>query len=187
MRFSIDSACEADIRRLVAEQLGVGVDEILPDVSLPDDLAADSLDLLDLALALEARWGVTLSDRHLEDVRTYSQLLDVMTSALRGRTRAPDRNDRPAFARFRIVPADGARLEHAGPLDPYTVQILVDEARRAGPGARVELESDREDGIIAAARRRLAARGVAVSVRRPPSSSRSRTACPPPPARESPR
>ena len=56
---------------MVAEQLGVGVEEIAPDVSLPDDLAADSLDLVELALALEVRCGVTISDRRLETVRTY--------------------------------------------------------------------------------------------------------------------
>src|SRR5438552_2383839 len=121
----MDQTYEANVRRVVAEQLGVGIEEIAPDVSLPDDLAADSLDLVELALALEARCGVAISDRRLETVRTYGDLLDVITTAP---LIAP-----PPLARFRIVCDGDARADHAGPLDPYTIDILVEEARRAGP------------------------------------------------------
>jgi len=168
----MDETYEANIRRVVAEQLGVGVEQIAPDVSLPDDLAADSLDLVELALALEARCGVAISDRRLETVRTYGDLLDVIATAP------------PPLARFRIVCDGAARADHAGLLDPYTVDILVEEARRAGPNAHVELEAERDDGIVAAARRRLAARGVAVSVRRAPSWPRAWTSSPSRAARE---
>jgi len=175
----MDQTYEADVRRVVAEQLGVGVEQIAPDVSLSDDLAADSLDLVELALALEARCGVAISDRRLETVRIYGDLLDVIATAP-GSAQPPD-------ARFRIVCDGAARADHAGPLDPYTVDILVEEVRRAGPHARVELEAEREDSIVAAARRRLAARGVAVSVRRAPSSPRVWVSSPPRAAREIPR
>src|SRR5262245_62181105 len=94
---------EADIRWLVAEQFGVGIDDITPDVSLTDDLAADSLDLVELALALEARSGVTISDRRLEQVRTYRDLLEAMTHTLDERRSAAD-GWRPALARLRIRP-----------------------------------------------------------------------------------
>jgi acyl carrier protein len=174
----INQTYEADVRRVVAEQLGVGVEQIAPDVSLPDDLAADSLDLVELALALEARCGVAISDRRLETVRTYGDLLDVIATAP---------VSTPPVARFRIVCDGAARADHAGPLDPYTVDILVEEVRRAGPHAHVELEAEREDGIVAAARRRLAARGVVVSVRRAPSSLRAWTPSPSRAAREIPR
>ena len=171
----IDETYEADVRRVVAEQLGVGVEQIAPDVSLPDDLAADSLDLVELALALEARCGVAIPDRRLETVRTYGDLLDVIATA--------PISAQPPLARFRIV-CDGATgADHAGPLDPYTVDILVEEVRRAGPHAHVELEAEREDAVVAAARRRLAARGIAVSVRRAPSSPRAWT---PPQSRSAP-
>jgi len=175
----IDTTYETNVRRVVAEQLGVGVEEIAPDVSLPDDLAADSLDLVELALALEARCGVAISDRQLETVRTYGDLLDVIAAA--------PASGPPPLARFRIVCDGAARADHAGPLDPYTVDILVDEARRAGPRAHVELEAEHDDGVVAAARRRLAARGVAVTVRRAPTWPRAWTPSPSRAARESPR
>ena len=175
----IDATYEAHVRRVVADQLGVGVDEITPDVSLPDDLAADSLDLVELALVLEARCGVAVSDRRLETVRTYGDLLAVIAAA--------PTDAQPPVARFRIVCDGAVRADHAGPLDPYTVEILIDEARRAGPRARVELEAERDDGVVATARRRLAARGVAVSVRRAPSWLRAWAPSPSRGVRESPR
>lgn len=176
---------EADIRWLVAEQLGVGIDDITPDVSLTDDLAADSLDLVELALLLEARSGVAISDRRLEQVRTYRDLLEAVTQTLHERRSAAD-VWRPAFARFRIVPDHGTRPDRAGPLDPYTVDILIDEVRRAGAGARVELEAERDD-VVAAARRHLAARGISVSVRRALSPSPLPAQPPPRSAQGSPR
>src|SRR5207245_1512960 len=72
-RFS--NAIESRVRGIVAEHLGVGPEELRPDVSLADDLAVDSLDLIDLALALEAEWGVVLRRRALESVRTSGDLL----------------------------------------------------------------------------------------------------------------
>ena len=65
---------EPRVRRVVAEQLGVNVEELTPEVSLTDDLAADSLDLLELTLALEAEFGIVVSESALERVRTYGDL-----------------------------------------------------------------------------------------------------------------
>src|SRR2546428_2104470 len=65
---------EPRVRRVVAEQLGVSTEELTPDVSLIDDLAADSLDLLELTLALEAEFGIVISESTLERVRTYRDL-----------------------------------------------------------------------------------------------------------------
>src|SRR5262245_19304675 len=47
---------EPRVRWLVAEQLGVGVDELAPEVSLTDDLAADSLDLAELVVVVEVEF-----------------------------------------------------------------------------------------------------------------------------------
>src|SRR5689334_4099226 len=66
---------EPHVRRLLAEQLGVGVEELVSEVSLRDDLAADSLDLVELALALEGEFAVVVSDRILDEVRTFGDLV----------------------------------------------------------------------------------------------------------------
>src|SRR5437667_140044 len=125
---------EPRARGIVAERLGVGPEELRPDVSLADDLAVDSLDLIDLALALEAEWGVVLRRRTLESVRTYGDLLAAVAAApRRGARRA---RVAPVFARARVVPAggNGGGLERAGELTPYEIQLLVADALRAGPG-----------------------------------------------------
>src|SRR3989449_479577 len=77
---------EPRLRGVVAERLGVGPEELRPDVSLTDDLAADSLDLIDLGLALEAECGVVLRRRALESVRTYGDLLAAVAGASRARS-----------------------------------------------------------------------------------------------------
>src|SRR5947207_4234426 len=80
---------EPRLRRVVADNLGVALEDLTPEVSLTDDLAADSLDLLELALALEEELGFTVPERVLSDVRTYGDLVprdgDARTRAARRR------------------------------------------------------------------------------------------------------
>ena len=69
------TALEPRVRHLVADTLGVGVEELRPEVSLTDDLAADSLDLAELFARLETELGVVLGDRLVESLRTYGDLV----------------------------------------------------------------------------------------------------------------
>ena len=62
----MQAALEPRVRCLVADTLGVGIDELAPDVSLTDELAADSLDLVELAARLEAELGLVVLDRVVE-------------------------------------------------------------------------------------------------------------------------
>lgn len=71
----MDEFVEPHVRRLVAEQLAVGIEELVFDVSLRDDLAADSLDLVALALAVEGEFAVVVPDRILDEVRTFGDLV----------------------------------------------------------------------------------------------------------------
>src|SRR5437763_16049495 len=129
---------EPRLRGVVAERLGVGPEELRPDVSLTDDLAADSLDLIDLGLALEAECGVVLRRRALESVRTYGDLLVAVAAARRRAARRA--RVAPIVARARIVPARGnGGLERSRELTPHEIEILVADALRAGPGARPEV------------------------------------------------
>jgi acyl carrier protein len=70
----------AVVRRTLAELLGIDEDVIEPDLSLADDLAVDSLELLEVAVALEDSLGVIIPRRRLEHVRTCGQLLALMLS-----------------------------------------------------------------------------------------------------------
>src|SRR5207247_8899040 len=103
---------EQAIRRVVAEWLGVSPEDLVPEVSLVDDLAADSLDLIEIGLALEAECDVVLDDRLLEDVRTYRQLVDAVLVAPHPCV-APLPGE-AVFARARVVPpGDGIGVERA--------------------------------------------------------------------------
>ncbi len=62
-------SAEARLQRLVADRLGVDASELMPAVSLADDLGADEMDLLEIAVALEEDFGVVLSDADLVRVR----------------------------------------------------------------------------------------------------------------------
>jgi len=66
------------MQQLVAEQLGVDTEQLAPEVSLTDDLAADSLDLLELALVLESEFTVALPQRRVGQIRTYRDLVDAL-------------------------------------------------------------------------------------------------------------
>src|SRR5262245_1294184 len=78
------ASIEPTIRRVVADTLGVGGEDLAAEVSLVDDLAADSLDLVEIAVALEAELGIAVPERILECVRTYGDLVDATVTLARG-------------------------------------------------------------------------------------------------------
>ena len=168
---------EPRLRHLVAECLCVGTDELRADVSLVDDLAADSLDLLEIAIAAEGDLGITIAERTLAGVRTYGELVaEVCRLVPDGRP-----EELPPAVWSRVIPAgaDGGSLERAGLLTPYLAQTILEDALHAGPGARVELAIPAETGAagLAAVEARFAtlgARGVEVRVENDaPTRSRS--------------
>lgn len=58
------------LKKLVAEQLGVEEDKIVPTATFLDDLNADSLDLVELVMSLEEEFGVEITDEEAEKLRT---------------------------------------------------------------------------------------------------------------------
>ena len=168
---------EARVQKVVAVQLGVGTEELTRDVSLSDDLAADSLDLVELGFAFEDELGINLPERELQSIRTFGDLVHAIR--LRDRERrvaeaAAEANREPAFAWVRIVGAPrhaSGDLLRGGWLTPYTAETIVADALRSGPGSRLEISvpTNVSDAGLAELREQfvwLAERGVAVSVRR---------------------
>jgi len=136
---------EARIRCVVADQLGVSIEELGRDVSLTDDLAVDSLDMLDLALALRHELGVEVPDSAMVDVCTYGELVDLTLELDRERRAAEayaECRRPPPWAWVRVLPPPSSRkgqLEHAGWLTPYTVETIVESVLHAGAGTRLEV------------------------------------------------
>jgi acyl carrier protein len=136
---------ERRLRALVADRLGVGEHELERHVSLRDDLAVDSLDLVEVAVAIEEAWDVTLPDRLLAQVRTYGELAQATIDLVLRRRRLAPRQGRALEAvsvRARILPAAGtqrAALERTELLTPYMIESIGEETLRAGPGAQLQL------------------------------------------------
>ncbi|MBO8141882.1 MAG: acyl carrier protein [Firmicutes bacterium] len=58
------------VREIVAERLGVEVDEVRPQSSFVDDLGADSLDVVELVMALEEAFDLEIPDEDVEQIST---------------------------------------------------------------------------------------------------------------------
>jgi len=165
---------EERVRRLVAAHLGVGFEALACGATLREDLAANALDVVELAVAVEGEFGIVIAERILDDVRTYSDLVHAVGLLLRAsrETKTEDEGP-PPHVSARIVPAKGRRrtgvLERTGWLTPYLAQTIADAGRRAGRGARIEL-TIAPGGPESLAKLRgqfagLAERGIVVSVR----------------------
>ena len=101
---------EGRIRQIVAYHLGVSADDLAPEVSLTDELAADSLDLFELTVVLEEELGVQMPESVLEHVRTYGELLAVTTAALR-RTLRPKSAAGPSVVKRAALSMNSAAVD----------------------------------------------------------------------------
>ncbi len=63
------------VKSIVVEQLGVDESEVTPEASFIDDLGADSLDTVELVMALEEEYGVEVSDEDAEKLRTVGDVV----------------------------------------------------------------------------------------------------------------
>lgn len=67
---------EERVKTIVVEQLGVEASMVTPEASFVEDLGADSLDTLDLVMALEEEFSITITDEDAEEILTVGKALD---------------------------------------------------------------------------------------------------------------
>ncbi|GAB4289647.1 MAG: acyl carrier protein [Methylophaga sp.] len=67
------SDIEARVKEIVVEQLGVNADEVTADASFIDDLGADSLDTVELVMALEEAFECEIPDEEAEKITTVKE------------------------------------------------------------------------------------------------------------------
>lgn len=73
---------EQRVKKIVAEQLGVKEEEVKLDSSFVDDLGADSLDTVELVMALEEEFECEIPDEEAEKITTVKQAVDYVTAHL---------------------------------------------------------------------------------------------------------
>ncbi len=64
-----------EVKAIIAEQLGVKTEEVTDSASFIDDLGADSLDTVELVMALEEKFGVEISDEDAEKMTTVGEAI----------------------------------------------------------------------------------------------------------------
>ncbi len=74
------SNIEERVRKIIVEQLGVSEDEVSDDASFVDDLGADSLDTVELVMALEEEFECEIPDEEAEKITTVKQAIDYVNS-----------------------------------------------------------------------------------------------------------
>ena len=68
------------VTKIVAEQLGVKEEEVTNEASFVDDLGADSLDTVELVMALEEEFEAEIPDEEAEKITTVQSAIDFITS-----------------------------------------------------------------------------------------------------------
>ncbi len=75
----MEKTVERRVIEIIVEQLGVGEDEVTPEASFIDDLGADSLDLVELIMAMEEEFGLEISDEDAEKIQTVQDVINYIT------------------------------------------------------------------------------------------------------------
>lgn len=70
---------DAKVKKIIAEQLGVPEGDVKPEASFVNDLGADSLDTVELVMALEEEFDIEISDENAEKIQTVQDAIDYIT------------------------------------------------------------------------------------------------------------
>ena len=78
------TSVEDRVKKIVVEQLGVSEDQVTPDASFVDDLGADSLDTVELVMALEEEFAAEIPDDEAEKITTVKQAVEFIQANTSG-------------------------------------------------------------------------------------------------------
>ena len=72
---------ESKIKSIIVDQLGVEKEAVTPEASFVDDLGADSLDVVELVMAMEEEFDTEIPDEAAEKLQTVKDVIDYVTAA----------------------------------------------------------------------------------------------------------
>ena len=70
-----EKSIEQKVKEIIVEQLGVNADQVTPDAKFIEDLGADSLDTVELVMALEEEFGMEIPDEEAEKITTLREAI----------------------------------------------------------------------------------------------------------------
>ena len=70
------ASVEDKVKHIIVEQLGVDAEEVKPGATFVDDLGADSLDVVELVMALEEEFGLEINDEDAEKLTTVTHAVE---------------------------------------------------------------------------------------------------------------
>ena len=73
------------VKSIIAEQLCISVNEIKDDANIIEDLGADSLDVVELLMAFEDEFKVSIPDDKLEQLKTIPQIVNVIDDYMKNK------------------------------------------------------------------------------------------------------
>jgi len=79
---AVDKELFARFRKCAVEVLSVEEEKVVPEATFGDDLDADSLDLVELVMALEEEFDVTVPEEDLEKIRTVGEAYELIVAKL---------------------------------------------------------------------------------------------------------
>ena len=82
MNTILSEAAVAKVQTILQEQLGVARDQIVPEARIMDDLGADSLDMVEIAMTVEETFNLSLPDEDMEKVLTVGDLHEALAGFL---------------------------------------------------------------------------------------------------------
>lgn len=68
------------VKVVIVEQLNVEEDDVTEDASFVDDLGADSLDIVELVMALEDKFGISIPDEEAENIKTVGNAVEFISN-----------------------------------------------------------------------------------------------------------
>ena len=72
------TSAEERLKKIIAKELSVSEEEVTPDASFIEDLNADSLDLVELIMAIEEEFNVKISDEEADKIKTVRDAMDYL-------------------------------------------------------------------------------------------------------------
>lgn len=164
---SLHDRVEPRLRTLVADALGVEPQALERETSLVHDLAADSLDLLDLAVQVEDEFGIAFPERDLGAVATYGDFAAATVALVACKLRAEEPEPAGAAVAVRVGGSAAPRVVRVLGNAPYDRELLGETLRSAGPDEPVDVSRVGGAGAEALERMLLRARFAGVDVRTP--------------------